>query len=117
MQTYCREIVLRADIGKVERAVLTYPIKQCILTNRAAGIRHGTKMSPQNRRVSLVEPQQHVVNPTNLCRALDDGIEHRLPVRGRAADDAEDLRCRRLMLQSFGELLAQLRICWPLRDC
>jgi hypothetical protein len=31
----------------------------------------------------------HVVNTANLCRVLNDGIEDRLHVRGRTADDAE----------------------------
>ena len=48
----------------------------------------------------------HIINSTNPCGALDDRIEHRLHVRGRAADDAEHLGCCRLMLQG----LAQFRI-------
>ncbi len=48
-------------------------------------------MSPRNQHVPLVESQHHVINPANPCGALDDGVEHRLHVRGRAADDAEDL--------------------------
>src|SRR6266508_4653688 len=68
--------------------------------------RYGAKMSPRNRRVPLVEPQQHVIDPTNPRGALDDGVEDRLHVRGRAAYDAEHLGRRRLMLQGF----AQFRI-------
>ena len=52
------------------------------------------------------ESQHYVINPANLCGALDDGIEDRLHVRRRAADDAEHLGRRRLMLQR----LAQFRI-------
>ncbi len=55
-------------------------------------------MSPRNHDVTLTESQHHVVDPTNPCRALDDGIEDRLHVRGRAADDAEHLGRCRLML-------------------
>ncbi len=63
-------------------------------------------MSPQNRLVPLMESQHHVINPTNLRRALDDGIEHRLHVGGRAADDTEHLGGCCLMLQR----LAQFRV-------
>ena len=67
-------------------------------------------MSPRNHSVPFVESQQHVVDPANLRRALDDGIEDRLHVRRRAADDAEHLGRRRLMLQrlaQFGVALLQ----------
>ena len=63
-------------------------------------------MSPHNHHVPLAESQHHVIDPTNPCRALDDGVEDRLHVGGRAADDAEHLGGRGLMLQS----LAQFRI-------
>ena len=56
--------------------------------------------------VSLAESQHHVINPTNPRGALDDGVEYRLNVRRRAADDAEHLGRCRLMLQRF----AQFRI-------
>ena len=56
-------------------------------------------MSTRNQSVVLIESQYNVINPTNASGALDDGIEHRLHVRGRAANDAEHLRGRRLMLQ------------------
>ena len=62
---------------------------------------YGTKMSPQNRSVPLVESQRHVIDPTNPGGALDDGVEDRLHVRGRAADDAEHLGRCRLMLQGL----------------
>ena len=63
-------------------------------------------MSPRNHRVTITEPQHHVIDPANPRRALDDRIEHRLHVGGRAADDAEHFGGRRLMLQR----LAQFRI-------
>ena len=53
-----------------------------------------------------MEPQHHVIDPTNPGGALDDGVEDRLHVRRRAADDAEHLGCCRLMLQR----LAQFRV-------
>src|SRR3990170_837710 len=67
---------------------------------------YGTKMRPRNKTVPLVESQPHVIDPTNPGGALDDGVEHRLYVRGRAADNAEHLGGCRLMLQG----LAQFRV-------
>ena len=55
-------------------------------------------MSPRNHSVLLVETQQYVINPTNPRSALDDGVEYRLHVSRRAADDAEHLGRCRLML-------------------
>ena len=49
--------------------------------------------------VALAKSQHHVINPTNPRGALDDGVEDRLHIRGRAADDAEHLGRRGLMLQ------------------
>src|SRR5688572_14739045 len=63
-------------------------------------------MGPCNHHVSLTEPKHHVINSTNPRRALDDGIEHRLHVRRRAADDTEHLGGCSLMLQG----LAQFRV-------
>ena len=101
------EIVLCADVGNVERAVLAHPANLWIIdTDLLADIRYGTKMSPQNHNVSLVESQHHVINPTNSGGALDDGVEDRLHVGRRAADDAEHLGRRGLMLQR----LAQFRV-------
>ena len=65
-------------------------------------------MSPRNHRVALAESQHHVIDPTNLRRALDDGVEHRLHVRGRAADDAEHLGRCRLMLQRLAQFCVAL---------
>ena len=43
---------------------------------------------------AIAEPQHHVIDPANARGALDDGVEHRLHVSRRAADDAEHLgRC------------------------
>src|SRR5437879_1481942 len=63
-------------------------------------------MPARNHHVSLTESEHHVVDPTNPSSALDDGIEHRLHIRRRAADDGEHLARCRLMLQRF----AQFRI-------
>src|SRR5262245_37432565 len=81
-----------------------------IYTVRDAADGYGTKMSPRNPNVSLVESKQHVINPTNLCGTLDDGIEHRLHIRRRATDDAEHLSRCRLMLQGLAQF------CVPLLD-
>ena len=61
-------------------------------------------MSPRNHGVSLAESQHHVIDPTNPGGALDDGVEHRLHVRRRTADDAEHLGRGRLMLQRLAQL-------------
>ena len=75
-------------------------------------------MSPRNQFVSLVESQRHVINSANPGGALDDGVEDRLHVRRRAANDAEHLGRRSLMLQSLAQfcvalldLLKQAHIC------
>ena len=70
--------------------------------------RYRTKMGPQNHSVPLAESQQHVINPTNPRGALDDGVEHRLHVCRRPADDAEHLGCCRLMLESFAQFCIAL---------
>src|SRR5262245_56492160 len=88
-------------------AMLAQPAKLwCINGDLDAARRYRSKMSPPNHSVVLAESQHHVINPTNPCGTLDDGIEHRLHIRRRAADDSEHLcRCR-LMLQR----LAKFRI-------
>ena len=65
-------------------------------------------MSPRNHSVTVVESQYHVVDSTNPRGALDDGVEHRLHVRRRAADDAEHLGRRRLMLQRLAQFSVAL---------
>ena len=65
-------------------------------------------MSPHNHSVPLMESQHHVINPTNPRGALDDGVEHRLHVRRRAADDAEHLGRCRLMLQGLAQFCVAL---------
>ena len=61
------------------------------------------------------EPAQRICSPREVAaprhrsrkpaRALDDGVEHRLHVGRRAADDAEHLGGRRLMLQRLAQFL------------
>src|SRR5262245_38445529 len=72
----------------------------------AGGNGYRTKMSPWKGTVALSESQHDVVDPTHPCGALDDGVEDWLHVGGRAANDAEHLRCSGLMLKC----LTQLRV-------
>src|SRR5688572_30628670 len=59
--TQHREIVLRADVGNVESAVLTYPTNLlCINTDLDTDNRYGTKMSSWNYRAHLAKSQHHV---------------------------------------------------------
>ena len=65
-------------------------------------------MSPQKHRVPFAESQHHVINTANPRRALDDGVEDRLHVGGRAADDAEHLGGCSLMLQRLAQFSVAL---------
>src|SRR5262249_28578449 len=86
----------------VEGAMPANPANRCFIrTNLDSGTRYRTKMSPQDRSVPLVESQRYIINPTGPRRALDDGVEDWLHVRGRATDDPEHLGCCRLMLQGL----------------
>src|SRR5215472_3081739 len=79
------------------------------LINRPHGANgYRTKMSTRNHSVPLAEPQYHVINSTDFCRALDDGIQYRLHVRRRAADDAEHFGCCGLMLQRLAQFCVAL---------
>ena len=89
--------------------MLAHPAKLWLIdTDLDASDRYGTKMSPRNHNVPLAESQHHVINPTNPGGALDDGVEDRLHVSGRAADDAEHLGGRRLMLQRLAQFCVAL---------
>src|SRR5215510_9313052 len=103
------EIVLCANIGNVERAMLAHPAKVWLIhTDLDAADGYGAKMSLRNHSVPLLESQHHVIYPTNPRRALHNGVEDRLHVSGRAADDPEHLGRRRLMLQGFSQLCVAL---------
>src|SRR5918993_4079699 len=67
---------------------------------------YGTKMSPRYHNLTVVESQNYIIDPANPRGTLDDGVQHRLHVRRRTADDAQYLGRCGLMLQS----LAQLRV-------
>src|SRR5262245_29511251 len=73
-----------------------------------APYRNRPKMSPRHHCVPLPQSQYHVINPTNPRRALDDGVQDRLHVRGGAADDGEDFGRCRLMLQGFAQFCVAL---------
>src|SRR5262249_44402652 len=105
------EIILRAHVRNMEHAMLAHPaMSRVVNTNFNSVNRHRTKMRPRNGHGSLAQPQLHVIDSTNPGGALDDGIEYRLHVRRRTADNAEHLRRCRLMLQrlaQFGVALLQ----------
>src|SRR5262249_62236955 len=65
-------------------------------------------MSPDNESVALTGSQNHIVDSANAGGALDDGVVYRLHVSGRTADDAEHLRCCRLMLQRLAQFCIAL---------
>src|SRR4030095_13134666 len=69
---------------------------------------YGTKMSPHDRIVPFAESQRHIINPANPRSALDDGVEDRLHIRGRTADDSEHLGRCRLMLQGLPQFCVTL---------
>src|SRR5215472_14625069 len=82
--------------------MVAYPVNVCIInTDFDPANWYGTKMSPYTHHVPRAKPQHYVINPTNLRSTLDDSVEHRLHVGGRAADDAEHLGGRGLMLEGF----------------
>src|SRR5690242_1767415 len=86
-----------------------HPLKPWVIsTDLHTDMRYRTKMSACNHSVSVAEAQYHVIDPTNFCRAFNDGIEDRLNVCRRAADDAEDLRRCRLMFQRLTQFCIAL---------
>src|SRR5262245_58207249 len=93
----------------MESAVLPDPAIVCLTNADPRKTRwYGTEVSPRNRNVAFAEPQQHVINPANLGRALYDGIQYRLHVCRGAADDAQHLSSCRLVLQRFAQLCVTL---------
>ena len=89
--------------------MLAHPAKPWLInTDLDAAHRYGTKMGPRNHSVTFAESQHHIIDPTNPGRALDYGVEDRLHVRGRAADDAEHLGGCRLMLQGLPQFCVAL---------
>src|SRR5215470_898036 len=91
----------------MQRPVFAYPMEIWLINaNLNASDGKGAKMSAGSHYVFFAQSQNDVIDPANLCGALDDGVEDRLHVRRRAADDAEHLGRCRLMLQG----LTQFRV-------
>src|SRR4030095_8432526 len=89
--------------------MLAHPMKlRPINADTVEGYRDRPKMSRQNHKVPRVQPQVHIINPTNPGRAFDNGVEHRLHVRRRPTDDAEHFRGCRLMCQRLTQLCVAL---------
>src|SRR5687768_1116249 len=99
-------------IGNMECALLAQPARYRLVdTDLDTSLGYRTKMRPPNHSIALSKPQHHIIDPTNLCGAFDDGIEHRLHVGRRAADDTQHLRGCGLMFQrlaKFGIAFLQL---------
>src|SRR5262245_6307175 len=103
--------ILLAAVGNVQGPTLAHPPKPSIVDTHFDAARrygYGTNMSSRDHHISLTKPQHHVVDAANPGGALDDGVEHRLHVGGRAADDAQHFRCRSLMLQRFTQFCVAL---------
>src|SRR5574341_2615663 len=81
------------------------PVILLIDTVLHADNNYGTKVSPRSHHIALVESQHYVINTAHSRRALNDGVEHRLYVGGRAANDAEHFGGCGLVLQSLLQLL------------
>src|SRR5688572_21794711 len=80
-------------------------------TDLDAANRYRPNVSTRHHGAPIAESQHHVIDPTNPSRALDDCIENRLDIGGRAADDAEHFgRCRLILqrLAQFGVALLDL---------
>src|SRR5688500_11382645 len=100
----CWEIVLRADIGNVDRTMLTYPANPWVIdTDRDMASGYGTKWRSRNHSVPLAESQPQVIDPANPRCALDDSIKHRLNVCGRTANNTEHLGGCCLMFQGLAQ--------------
>src|SRR5215475_10154085 len=69
---------------------------------------YGPNMSARNHRIVFNKSERDVIDAANPRRTLDDGVEHRLHVCGRTADNAEHFGGCRLVLQRFGELTSAL---------
>src|SRR5262245_52235984 len=54
--------------------------------------------------VSVIQVQRAELGTTKPSRVREHGLEHRLQLARRAANDTEDLGCRSLLLERLGEL-------------
>src|SRR5215813_10504420 len=103
------KISLGLDVRHVERAVLDHPAKMWLINTYLTELGwHGTKMGAQNNHGPFAESQGQILDPTNPRRAFDDGVEDRLHICRRAADDSENLGRGRLMLQGLSQLCIAL---------
>src|SRR5262249_49911036 len=86
------KVVLHGSgIGNMKCAMLAHPAKLWRINTdpfTPNGYGYGTNMSPRNQTIPLAESQRYIINPTNSCCAFYDGIEDRLHIRRRAADNA-----------------------------
>src|SRR5712692_8976443 len=68
-------------------------------------------MGDEEEPVAVLAPYGGVERLTQAGGAFGHGVEQRLDVRRRAADDAEDLARRRLLLQGLGKVaVARLQL-------
>src|SRR5262249_26747699 len=95
----------------MQSAMLAHPTISWIINTdlyEASDYWYSTYSSPRDQTVLLAESQHHVIYSTNSSRALHDGIEDRLHVRGRTADNAEHLGRCRLMFQRLSQFCIAL---------
>src|SRR5262245_2060260 len=78
--SYCRQLIQRFNVANVERTVLKHPAIVWLIKSPHDAIGYGTRLCTRNYRVPLAKSQHHIINPTNPCRALDDGIHHWLHI-------------------------------------
>ena len=69
------------------------PISRGVTTFSDKGIVLGREPEPSCRSVNLAFPPENhrLVRATEPHRGLDERVKHRLQIKGRAADDLEDL--------------------------
>ena len=77
-----------------------------LTSSRSTGTDRGPKRARGMKLFLWRSRKLKVIDPANAGGTLDDGVQNRLHVRRRAADDAENLGRRGLMLES----LSQFRI-------
>src|SRR5688572_9159299 len=89
--------------------MLTHPAKPWLIGIdffTTGGYSDGSHVSADRHVIVLLDAQHYVVDPAHPRRTIDDCVKHRLDIRRRAADDAQNLGSRRLMLKR----LTQFRI-------
>ena len=90
--------------------MLAYPAKLWLIsTDLDADDRLSDQNAPAQQNSPSVTSRRTTSSiPQTSRRVLDDGVEDRLHLGRRAADDAEHLGCRRLMLQGFAQFRVAL---------